>query len=422
MFGKPIWDDSDVICTECGSMLSSAQANAVGNSSFRPEATAGSINPQQTAPSNPSAIRYKSNDTSIAGNQINAQHVDNRTVTNITAMQDEGRKIVTCAISGEQLYRIDTIECPKCRRLISKRFYVFDKLSCTQCAQREEEELERRQRAKEQQREAQMRAEEEKRQNEERVRLAEEKARLAEEKVRQAERKTMPPIIDSGRVQETISAQRIETSSQQGGASSKKTLIYVLAAILVAAAVGGVMMMGGEDEKPLQPEQIAETVVEQKTVTTNEQEVVAPAPKPAEVAPAKQTSPKQSEKKQEPETQVKESPFDSGVKAYKAGEYSKAVIMLERALNSGKSAAAYYLADMYKKGNGVSRNGRKAFAYMKQAAEGGCTDAYYALAEMYRTGDGTEPNRSLAQKWYEEAAVSSGIGADKAVKVLERYR
>ena len=85
------------------------------------------------------------------------------------------------------------------------------------------------------------------------------------------------------------------------------------------------------------------------------------------------------------------SQLELGQKAYAAGEYTKASLYLEKALQGGKAEAAYYLGMMYKQGKGVTKNVRKSFSYMKQAAEGGASDAFYELAEMYRLGQAPSP-------------------------------
>ncbi len=116
-YNKPIFPDTASRCDECGMLLEEAgNAPEAGPSS---PANAPSFTPKPVGIQQ--ETRYQSDDITVAGNQINAQAVDNRTVTNITNLQDEGKTVVTCAISGEQLYRLDAMECPKCHRMVSKR-------------------------------------------------------------------------------------------------------------------------------------------------------------------------------------------------------------------------------------------------------------------------------------------------------------
>ena len=335
---------------------------------------------------------HKGDKVTIGGDNFNAQNVDNRTVTNtsnttinnINNIVDESRKVVQCELSGKTVQIIDTVVCPKCKRRISKEYYVENTLMCRECYQK---------------------------------------------KMKEEQKVGIPPLMTGGSMttsEGTTSSTRTNVVVEPIGggtipqSTGKKPLIYggIVAGVVLIA--GLFLWRGGEDESKSEPS--SERVEVQQEVP---QKVTDPA---VTVQPSQGTTSKGTGKETEKAEKAVEAPkpvpsqLELGQKAYAAGEYTKASLFLEKALQEGKVGAAYYLGMMYKQGKGVSKNVRKSFSYMKQAAEGGVSDAFYELAEMYRLGRGTEPNRTQAKKWYEEAVTSNALNADKAEKALSKYR
>ena len=302
---------------------------------------------------------HKGDKVTIGGDNFNAQNVDNRTVTNtsnttinnINNIVDEGRKVVQCELSGKTVQIIDTVVCPKCKRRISKEYYVENALMCRECYQK----------------------------------------RISE--------------VDPNTTSKPV---------------NKGLLIYGSIAVGVALIAGLIFWGNGRDDSKSEPDL--------KPVEMQQAPPQKETPPATTVQPNLETTSRGASKTTEKAEKTVETPkptpsqLELGQKAYAAGEYTKASLYLEKALQGGKAEAAYYLGMMYKQGKGVTKNVRKSFSYMKQAAEGGASDAFYELAEMYRLGQGTESNRTLAKKWYEETITSNALNADKAEKALSRYR
>ncbi len=81
--------------------------------------------------------------------------------------------------------------------------------------------------------------------------------------------------------------------------------------------------------------------------------------------------------------------------------------------------AEYNLAQLYKKGHGVSQSDEQTLKWYTKAAEHGESDAQYNLAQMYLNGEGTSKNLQLAKKWFQQAADSGDVDAKEMLKSLE---
>lgn len=332
---------------------------------------------------------HKGDKVTIGGDNFNAQNVDNRTVTNtsnttinnINNIVDEGRKVVQCELSGKTVQIIDTVVCPKCKRRISKEYYVENALMCRECYQK---------------------------------------------RISEGQKAGIPPLAPGNNMTSTETTGSTKTAVEPIDPNTtskpvnKGLLIYGGIAVGVALIAGLIFWGNGRDDSKSEPD--LKPVEMQQTPPQKE------TPSATTVQPNLETTSRGASKTTEKAEKTVETPkptpsqLELGQKAYAAGEYTKASLYLEKALQGGKAEAAYYLGMMYKQGKGVTKNVRKSFSYMKQAAEGGASDAFYELAEMYRLGQGTESNRTLAKKWYEETITSNALNADKAEKALSRYR
>ena len=76
--------------------------------------------------------------------------------------------------------------------------------------------------------------------------------------------------------------------------------------------------------------------------------------------------------------------------------------------------------EAYKKAMQLRQAGKhtEAFPYMLSAAKGGCKDAYFPLADMYHRGQGVTKDRNEAESWYKKAAEN---GNTEAVKILRSH-
>ena len=92
------------------------------------------------------------------------------------------------------------------------------------------------------------------------------------------------------------------------------------------------------------------------------------------------------------------------------------VTLILYAAKKGNADALFYMAELYREGNGVEENPEEALKFYKMAAENGSSDAQLYLAESYRFGrDGFEKNFSEAIKWYKLAAENDNHDAMSAL-------
>lgn len=93
--------------------------------------------------------------------------------------------------------------------------------------------------------------------------------------------------------------------------------------------------------------------------------------------------------------------------SFEAGNSSQAAKWLEIAVSQGHMAAKLPLAAMYRDGNGVEINYRRAVNLFMSAANYGYPSAQFSLGAMYRNGEGVELNYPRAIKWYRMAAIQN---------------
>lgn len=389
------YDEDDIICCECGKPLEDYTETGTENKN------------NLTGPSIQQDNRiHRGDKINVGGDNFNAQSVDKRTVTNTTTINniqnivDESKALVKCEISGKRIHKIDSYECPVCKRTVAPEYYVVEKRMCVLCAEESGDSL----------------------QNSNTAQKPQPQKNSGEEKV-------IPPMIETANA--TPSQIFIPPIEPSGRKSSKG--VATVCVIAVAAVIGIWLWTNNSGESDTQ---VDETAVESPTAPADIAETMEQTKQTEQAEP--QSTPKSSSSKtritaeetadskaQEPtetvENNTKElSLYDKGKEAYDTKEYGTAAVLLKQAMSSNPKAG-YYLSLLYQKGLGVSKSVKDAFSYMKQAAEGGCTDAYYDLAEMYKTGVGTEPNRTLAKKWYEQCVLSSAKNSDKAAKELSKY-
>jgi TPR repeat protein len=96
--------------------------------------------------------------------------------------------------------------------------------------------------------------------------------------------------------------------------------------------------------------------------------------------------------------------LEDGVAAYRNGDYAAALSVFRPLAEQGLPDAQFYLAQMYREGQGLPRDGAKARTWYARAAARGLASAQYNLGQMYRTGDGVTRDASLAALWYRQAA------------------
>ena len=95
-----------------------------------------------------------------------------------------------------------------------------------------------------------------------------------------------------------------------------------------------------------------------------------------------------------------------------AESYEEEVERTEKLMEKGNAYAFYHLAGIYARGVlGVPQNRAKADELWLKAGELGCAVAYYNLGLVYRTGNGVEIDEKKAKHYYELAAMNGSVHA-----------
>jgi TPR repeat protein len=96
--------------------------------------------------------------------------------------------------------------------------------------------------------------------------------------------------------------------------------------------------------------------------------------------------------------------FERGVKAYEVGDYEAARQLWQPLADNYDLAALRNLGHLYRFGQGVAKNGRKASGYYEKAAKLGHAPSQTNLAQMYFSGALIERDTEKAMQWLEKAA------------------
>ncbi|MDA8776261.1 sel1 repeat family protein [Alphaproteobacteria bacterium] len=105
-----------------------------------------------------------------------------------------------------------------------------------------------------------------------------------------------------------------------------------------------------------------------------------------------------------PDTQRFKVDFDKGVSAYEAGDYVTARKLWQPLADNYDLAALRNLGHLYRLGQGVDKNPKKARDYYEKAANVGHAPSQTNLAQMYFAGDGITTNREKGMFWLKKAA------------------
>jgi len=96
--------------------------------------------------------------------------------------------------------------------------------------------------------------------------------------------------------------------------------------------------------------------------------------------------------------------FERGVKAYEAGDYEAARKLWQPLADNYDLAALRNLGHLYRLGQGVVKNGKKARRYYEKAAKLGHAPSQTNLAQMYFSGTLIERDSEKAMQWLKKAA------------------
>lgn len=111
-------------------------------------------------------------------------------------------------------------------------------------------------------------------------------------------------------------------------------------------------------------------------------------------------------------TQVElEMNLNSGIAAFEAKHFSRAMQLLSPLCDYGHAEAQYRVAVMLQNGLGMARNELQAYRWMRAAAEQDHGLAQHGLGFMYLQGECVNANEALAAEWFERAAEHGLAGA-----------
>ena len=96
--------------------------------------------------------------------------------------------------------------------------------------------------------------------------------------------------------------------------------------------------------------------------------------------------------------------LQQGVTAYKAGNYNKALRLLQPLAQQGDAYAQHNLGIMHYQGKGIAQDYQQARAWWQKAANQGYAAAQYNLGMMYIKGRGVAQNYQQAFAWCQKAA------------------
>jgi len=106
--------------------------------------------------------------------------------------------------------------------------------------------------------------------------------------------------------------------------------------------------------------------------------------------------------------------FTSGIAAFEAKEFAKAMQLLSPLAQQGNPHAQYRLAIMAQVGLGTVKNCANAVKWMRAAADQGLALAQHGLGFMYFQGECTKNDAVEAAKWFHLAA-AQGLPGSQAV-------
>ena len=93
---------------------------------------------------------------------------------------------------------------------------------------------------------------------------------------------------------------------------------------------------------------------------------------------------------------------------------------LAQTAQAGQAPAQFFLAERYKRGQGVAKDMDQAFAWFKKAADQNYIKSQYALGLMYQDGEGVRQDYAEARKWLGKACDNGSQDACEAYRILNQ--
>ena len=113
--------------------------------------------------------------------------------------------------------------------------------------------------------------------------------------------------------------------------------------------------------------------------------------------------------------------FEDGRTAYEAGDYKKALAILQPLAEAGDSQAQVTIGIMYDNGLGVASDPAEALKWYIRAAEQGIPEVQHDVGVKYFQGTGTDQDFAEAARWWEQSA-NAGLADSQFNLGLMYYR
>lgn len=110
--------------------------------------------------------------------------------------------------------------------------------------------------------------------------------------------------------------------------------------------------------------------------------------------------------------------FEDGLKAYKSGDYKKALSVWTPLANKGNASAQYNLGVMYEKGIGVDQDYKEVAKWYKLSAKQGHALAQYNLGTMYYKGRGIEVNKTESYNLWKASSKQGHQNSKVSLEIL----
>ena len=110
--------------------------------------------------------------------------------------------------------------------------------------------------------------------------------------------------------------------------------------------------------------------------------------------------------------------FEAGKQAFSKGDFAAALNEWKPLAEQGLPFAAYNVALLYAKGQGVKQDSAEAAKWYRVAAEKGIPEAQYNLGVLYSTGAGVPKDYVQATEWFQKAAAKGDANAANSLGTL----
>lgn len=112
--------------------------------------------------------------------------------------------------------------------------------------------------------------------------------------------------------------------------------------------------------------------------------------------------------------------YENLMKMYQQGKYVEVAKDLEPLAKGGHKGAQELIGIMYRQGQGVTKDSKKAYDFLAESAAANRPLAQYHLATMYYSGDGVQSDPIMALMWLQIAIVHYPEGPEKEQALQSR--